>query len=85
MALVTLPMGISRISGRVGNMYFRTMKATGKTYMMSLPGKRTTPPQPSEIEARERFARKARLVNFMRQEGSKLPRKKLWELAEQAL
>lgn len=78
-------MGISRISGRVGNMYFRTMKSTGRTYITGLPSKRTTQPLPSELEARERFARKARLVNIMRQEGSKLTRKELWKLAEQAL
>ena len=85
MARVTLPMGIRQISGRVGNVCFRTMKATGKTYMTSLPSKRTTKISESEIKARERFARKARLVMAMRQEGSKLPQKKLWELAEQAL
>ena len=85
MARVTLPMGITRISGRVGNVCFRTMKATGKTYMTSLPSKRRTKPQASEIAARERFARKARLVRIMRQEGSKLTTKELWKLAGLAL
>ena len=85
MARVTLPMGITRVSGRVGNVCFRTMKATGKTYMVGLPSKRTTKVQGRELEVRERFARKARLVKIMRQEGSKLSLKELWKLAEQAL
>ena len=85
MAIVTFPIGIQRISGRVGNVCFRTMKATGRTYITGLPSRRTTKPSDNEMEARERFAKKARLVNFMRQEGSKLTRKQLWKLAEQAL
>ena len=85
MAKVTLPAGIAGVSGRVGNMCFRTMKATGKTYMTSLPDKRKTAPKASELVARERFARKARLVKAMREEGSKLTQKELWKLAEQAL
>lgn len=85
MAKVTFPMGIQRVSGRVGNVCFRTMKATGRTYMTGLPSKRTTKPQAAELEARERFARKARLVSAMRHEGSKLTQKELWKLAEQVL
>ena len=85
MAKVTLPMGIQRVSGRVGNVCFRTMKATGRTYMTGLPSKRTTKPQASELEARERFARKARFVRAMQQEGFKLSRKQLWELAGKVL
>lgn len=85
MARVTLPMGIEKISGKVGNVCFRTMKGSGKVYMSALPSKRTTKLQESEIEARERFAKRARLVKAMRQEGSKLMPKELWKLAEQAV
>lgn len=85
MAKVTLPMGIEKISGRVGNYCFRTMKATGRTYMTGLPSKRTTKLQTRELEARERFARKARLVKEMRLAGSKLTQKELWRIAEQVL
>ena len=53
--------------------------------MTSLPSKRMTKVRASEIEARERFARKVRLVNAMRRAGSKLTQKELWKLAEQAL
>jgi len=85
MAKVTLPMGIRSISGKVGNVCFRTMKATGKVYMGSLPQARKTQPSASEIEAREQFARKARIVKVLRQAGVKMTAKELWKLAEQAL
>ena len=73
------------ISGKVGNVCFRTMKGTGKVYMSSLAQARKTQPSASEIEARERFARKARIVKVMRIAGSKMTVKELWKLAEQAL
>lgn len=85
MARVTLPMGITRISGRVGNACFRTMKATGRTYMGSLPSKRTSQVSAREMAVRERFTQKAQLVRAMRQAGSKLSQKELWKLADQAL
>ena len=85
MARVTFPMGIERVSGRVGDVCFRTMKATGRTYMSSMPSKRTTKLQANEIEARERFARKARLVRAMRQAGAKRTIKELWKIAEQVV
>ena len=85
MAQVTLPAGIRSISGKVGNVCFRTMKATGKVYMGSLPQARKTQPSASEIEARERFARKARIVKVLRQAGVKMTAKELWKLAEQAV
>lgn len=85
MAQVTLPAGVESISGRLGNVCFRTMKATGKTYISGLPSKRATELKPSEIEARERFARKAHLVKAMRQEGSKLTQKELWKIAAQVI
>ena len=85
MAKVTLPMGIERISGRVGNVCFRTMKTTGKVYMSGLPRARQRALSKEEKAARERFAHKARLVRAMRQEGSKLTHKQLWELAGKVL
>lgn len=85
MAKVTLPMGIRSISGKVGNVCFRTMKATGKVYLGSLPQARKTQLSAGEMEARERFARKARIVKIMRLAGSEMTAKELWKLAEQAL
>jgi hypothetical protein len=61
------------------------MKATGNVYMGSLPQARKTQLSAGEIEARERFARKARIVKVMRQAGVKMTAKELWKLAEQAV
>ena len=85
MARVTLPMGMRSISGKVGNVCFRTMKATGRIYVSSMPCVRKHALSEAERATRERFARKARLVKAMRQAGSKLTQKQLWKLAEQAL
>ncbi len=40
MAKVTLMPGIQSISGRVGDMVFRTNKATGTVYVCMIPRKR---------------------------------------------
>ena len=85
MARVTLPMGIKGISGKVGNVCFRTMKATGRTYMVRLPSRRRTRITASELEARERFKRRAQLVSQMRKTGSKLSTKELWEMVKRVL
>ena len=85
MARVTLPMGIQGISGKVGDVCFRTMKATGRTYMVRLPSRRRTRITASELEARERFKRRAQLVSQMRKTGSKLSTKELWKMAKRVL
>ena len=85
MARVTLPMGIKGISGKVGDVCFRTMKATGRTYMVRLPSRRRTRITASELEARERFKRRAQLVSQMRKTGSKLSTKELWEMVKRVL
>lgn len=85
MARVTLPMGIKGISGKVGDVCFRTMKATGRAYMVRLPSRRRTRITASELEARERFKRRAQLVSQMRKAGSKLSTKELWEMAKRVL
>ena len=91
MARVTLPMGITRISGRVGNVCFRTMKATGKVYMHPLKhDERKVPVRKktktvNEVENQERFAKRSHLVNQMLQGGSKLGRKELWDLVMKAI
>lgn len=85
MARVTLPAGIASISGRVGNVCFRTMKATGKVFMSSLPEVRKSRPSAEELASRERFRKKAQLVSMMRKAGSRLSNKQLWELASKAI
>ena len=85
MARVTLPMGIEKISGKVGNVCFRTMKSTGKVYVGRIPEGRRTRPKASELEAREVFAKRAQLVSLMHKMGSRLSTKQLWQLAAQAV
>jgi len=85
MARVKLPAGIESISGKVGNVCFRTMRATGKVYMAHLPQKRRTKLKASELEAREVFKKRAQLVRQMQKAGSRLSAKKLWELVAQAV
>ena len=85
MARVTLPMGIEKISGRVGNLCFRTMKASGKVYMGRMPQERKTALKASELEAREVFKKRAQLVSMMRKVGSRLSTQQLWKLAAQAI
>jgi len=85
MARVTLPMGIERISGRVGNYCFRTMTATGRVYVGRMPQRRSTNVKESEQEAREVFKKRAQLVSQMRKAGSRLSTKQLWQLVAQAI
>lgn len=90
MAKVTPPMGIVRISGRVGNMCFRTMKATGNVYMYPLKGRRdnvqcTKEPSESIMAQRVRFGVIAGIVRMMRKAGSKKTQKELWKIVLQAL
>lgn len=85
MARVTLPMGIEKISGKVGNYCFRTMKATGKVYVTRMSAVRRTKPRASELKAREEFRKRAEMVRMMRKMGSRLSTKQLWKLAAQAV
>lgn len=84
MARVRLPMGIREVSGKVGNVCFRTMKSTGNVFVGRLPRTRTTLPSAAETAARERFALMAKMVNQMRKEGSKKSRKELWQIVKDA-
>ena len=84
MAKVTLPPFIQSISGRLGDLSFRT-SASGKTSVTCFkPRPRTTPVSPKELSARTRFAQIAKTVAQMRLQGSQLSRKELWNLARQA-
>ena len=90
MARVTPPMGISKISGKVGNMCFRTMKATGNVYMYPLKEPSNQVRSTKELSEaaraqRERFAHRAELVRNMRKAGSKKTQKELWKIVSQAL
>ncbi len=85
MVRVTLPSGIESLSGRFGDVCFRTMKKTGTVYMAHLPRARKVKYSASGLEARERFKRRAQLVSQMRKAGSKLSTKELWEMVKRVL
>lgn len=90
MARVTLPMGIEKISGKLGNYCFRTMKATGRVYMYTLKEQMDKEPSTKEVSERaiaqrERFSIIAGIVRMMRKAGSKKTQKELWKIAAQAV
>lgn len=85
MARVTPPMGIRSISGKVGNVCFRTMKGSGRVYMSTLPATRKTALRPREIVNQNRFSKRAYIVGQLRLMGSTLSTKALWALVSQAL
>lgn len=85
MARVTPPMGIRSISGKVGNVCFRTMKSTGRVYVSALPAARKSALRPREVVNQNRFSKRAEIVRMMKKAGSKLPVKALWALVSQAL
>ena len=93
MARVKLPAGIESISGRVGGVCFRTMKASGRVYMYPInvqrgangQNKGTKMPNAEEKARRERFAKRAGMVRYMRAAGSKLSAKELWKITAQVL
>ena len=78
MARVDLPAGITSISGKIGNVCFRTMKSSGRVYMSRMPSPRSSQPSEKEIAARELFRKKAQTVALMKREGSRLSHQELW-------
>ena len=86
MARVTPPMGIRSISGKMGNVCFRTMKATGKIYMTTLPQKRKhLCLSQEERMTRILFTKRAEIVRMMKKAGSKLPVRELWKLVSKTI
>ena len=83
MATVKLQPFIASISGKMGDVYFKTY-ASGKVTMTThTPTKRTTPVSPKEMQHRENFSRRAALVNRLKAEYPYKSKKELWELAKQ--
>ena len=85
MAKVNLPMGITSISGKMGNVCFRTMKATGRVYVSTLPRQRRLYPTPAEREAQKLFEKRAEIVRVMRKVGTKKSMIDLWKIASQVI
>ena len=82
---VELILPIATLSGKLNaksNYYFRTFN--GRTFVQKCP-KHKSFPTAAQQAACELFAKRARMVAQMQNEGSKLTQKQLWKLAEQAL
>ena len=84
MAKITLPPEIIGISGRVGNMIFRTTK-DGRTFVNSANRqKRSTQPKPAEIAQRQRFTLMAQEVARRIANGDHRQRAIIWREVKQS-
>ena len=84
MAKVKMMAGIEGISGKFGNMYFRTDKRSGNVSLCNMPKKNATGLSNKQRAHHERFAAIAKMVTQMRAEGSRKSRKQLWKIATEA-
>lgn len=84
MAKIRMMAGIAAISGKFGNMYFRTEKRTGRISLCNMPKKNASGLSTKQQAHRERFAAIAKMVMQMRQDGSRKSRKQLWKIAQEA-
>lgn len=76
--------GIAAISGKFGNMYFRTDKRSGRVSLCRMPKKNATGLSNKQKAHQERFATVAKMVTQMRVDGSRKSRKQLWKIAAEA-
>ena len=83
MPRVRMMAGIASISGKFGNMYFRTDKKSGRVSLCRMP-KKTTGLSDKQRAHHERFAAIAKMVTQMLEDGSKKSRKQLWKIATEA-
>jgi len=67
MAKVMLNSALTRLSGRVGDVIFRTIN--GRTHVYAAPRPSTLPPTPAQLAARGRFAVMARARAVARAEA----------------
>ena len=82
---VELIIPIASLSGKLNakaNYYFRTLN--GRTFVQRCPMSNSSP-SAAQKAACDLFAKRARMVAKMQNEGSKLTQKELWKLAEKAL
>jgi hypothetical protein len=84
MAKVKMMAGIAAISGRLGDMYFRTTKKTGRISLCNRPKRRVTALTDKQRAHRERFSAIAQMVAQMRKTGTKKSSKQLWKIATEA-
>ena len=85
MPKVKMMSGIAAISGKFGNMYFRTDKRTGRISLCHMPQRNVSVPQTPQQEAhKKRFAAIAKRVTELRQTYERKTRKQLWKIASEA-
>ena len=85
MPKVKMMSGIAAISGKFGNMYFRTDKRTGRISLCHMPQRNASVPQTPQQEAhKKRFAAIAKRVTELRQTNKRKTRKQLWKIASEA-
>ena len=84
MPRVRMMPGIAAISGKFGNMYFRTDKKSGRVSLCRMPKKMNTVLSDKQRAHHERFAAIAKMVTQMRKDGSRKSRKQLWKIATEA-
>ena len=85
MPKVKMMSGIAAISGKFGNMYFRTDKRTGRVSLCHMPQKKAaTAPTEQQQKQKQRFATIAKIVRQMIAAGAKKSRKQLWKIATEA-
>ena len=83
MPKVKMMAGIASISGKFGNMYFRTDKKSGRVSLCNMPKTQCVLTEKQKVH-HARFAAIAQMVARMKAEGAKKNRKQLWKIATQA-
>lgn len=81
-AKITLLPIIRSISGRLGNLYFRTSRAGKTTVSTFNPKNRITPPTKAEINARNLFAKRVTEVNQLIRKYPDITRKEAWKIVK---
>ena len=84
MSKVKMMAGIASISGKFGNMYFRTDKRSGRVSLCNMPKRKATGLSEKQRAHNERFAAIVKMVAQMRANGSKKSKKQLWKIATEA-
>ena len=83
MAHVTFPPFIQSVSGRVGNLFFRTTPS-GKTTIYAVSKlQRTSLPTENEMRARELFKQRVQQVNNIIKNDPKVTKAQAWKIVKQ--
>ncbi len=83
MARIILESFIKSISGKVGNMYFKTYANGRITMTTALPSKRSTPCSEAERKSKQLFAKRAAMVRKLKVQFPGKSDKELWTIVKQ--